>query len=315
MDKVFISDRVTNPDIEKSILGEFLTTEYSKDITVIMVWHQVVNASYLNDFPNLKGIIRYGVGFDKIDLEACAERGIVVCNNPDYCTEEVSTTATAMILNSSRCISRYDELARNYRSGWQENVLPHITRNSELTIGFIGLGRIGAMTLTACQASRYKTQFYDPYLPEGMDKVINSTKVDQLDNLLASSDIVSIHCPLNKETVGMVDDTFIKKMKAGSSLINTARGTILDSLDCIYTGLKSNHLNSVHLDVLPDEPPKSHPLIDAWRNRDDWLAGRLTINPHSAYHSIESGIEQRHKAAKNALKAVTTGVFSNIVNE
>ena len=313
MSKVFISDRITNPDIERNILGEYLATEPNSDIEILMVWHQVVDSAYLNNFPNLKGIIRYGVGFDKINLKDCAERNITVCNNPDYCTEEVSNTATAMILNSSRCISRYDESARHYASGWQENVLPNIVRSSASTIGFIGLGRTGSMTLTACQASRYKTQFFDPYLSEGIDKVVNSKRVYSLDELLKTSDIVSVHCPLDEHTRGMIDSDFINKMKPGSSLVNTARGQIVESLDCIYDGLKSNHLNMVSLDVLPDEPPKPHPLTTAWRQRDSWLEGRLVINPHAAYHSIESGNEQRRKAAENALKAISTGKFHNVV--
>ena len=311
--KVSITDRIIDPDIEQDILGSYLSKTADKDTTILLVWHQIVDEAYLENFPNLVAVIRYGVGFDKIDLDACRKRGVVVCNNPDYCTEEVSDTAVAMILNCSRKLSCYDDQARSYTSGWQENYIPHISRTSHQMVGFIGLGRTGARTLQSCQALRYKTQFYDPYLPEGSDKVFGTRKCNSLDELLSSSDIVSLHCPLNEETSALVDESFIMQMKKGASLVNTARGQLVESLDVIYDALKSNHLDMVSLDVLPSEPPENGSLINAWRNRESWLSGRLVISPHAAYYSTESYLEQRRKAAETALDGINQGKFRNMV--
>ncbi|WP_252179837.1 C-terminal binding protein [Endozoicomonas sp. 4G] len=314
MNKVFITDRIVNASIEKKILGDFLVSEPQKNITVLLVWHQIVDEEFLNDFPHAEVIIRYGVGFDKIDLEACRKRGITVCNNPDYCTEEVADTATAMLLNGARGVTRYNALAPHYRKGWQENVMPGIKRTSSIKVGFIGLGRIGSLTLKNCQAIGYQTQFFDPNIAEGYDKVHNTSRCYSLDELLSTSDMVSLHCPLNKHTMGMVNQEFINKMKPGASLINTARGQLVQDIEVIYQALKSHHLSYVALDVLPEEPPQPHAIYDSWRRNEPWLAGRLIINPHAAYHSYESGQEQRKKAAKNALLAVTGKKPVNIVS-
>ena len=314
MMKVFITDRITNPTVEKEILSDYLTNNLDDNIGVLLVWHKVVDKEYLDKFPFVKLIIRYGVGYDKIDLKECNKRDIIVCNNPDYCTEEVSATAVAMILNATRNISRYDFEARNYQNGWQENVNKSIQRNSNQTVGFVGAGRIGSLTLQQCNSLRYETKFYDPNVASGYEKVLNSTRSASLDSLLSASDIVSLHCPLDEKTVGIVDEDFIYKMKKGSSLVNTARGTLIKDLDIIEKALKDNHLNMVLLDVLPCEPPENHSLIKAWREAQPWVSGRLIINPHASYYSEQSSREQRPNVANNALRFLEGLVPLNIVN-
>jgi C-terminal binding protein len=304
MSKVYITDHIDEPVIERKLLGDHLALQPSSDVVVLLVWHEVVDATYLEKFPNLKVVIRYGVGFDKIDLYACRTLGIMVCNTPDYCTEEVSSSAVAMILNVTRGISRYDYLARHFEQGWQENVLPYLHRESTQMVGFIGVGRIGSLTLSRCKFLRFDTQYYDPYVKIGTDRVLDSKCVGDLETLLGTSDIVSLHCPLTNETRGIVDQNFIQKMKQGSSLINTARGNLVANLDIIESALRENHLNIVALDVLPSEPPEEHPLIQAWRRGESWLAGRLIINPHVAFYSQESSVEQCFKAATNALRVL-----------
>jgi len=302
---IYITDRIINPTIELEELGDYLTDDPTNDVAVLLVWHQEITDAYLADFPNVHTIIRYGVGYDKIDLEACEKRGITVCNNPDYCTEEVSDTALAFILNCSREISRYNFKSKSYDLGWQENVKKQIKRNKDTTIGFIGLGRIGSLALKKTSYLGYDTCFYDPFVAPGYAKIFDTTRYDTLDELLSKSDIVSLHCPSNIDTIGMIDDSFINKMKKGSSLVNTARGNLIKNLDVILKGLKSEKLNMVCLDVLPQEPPlKNDPLIEAWKNNEEFVSGRLIINPHVSYHSLQSESEQRHKAAENALFAL-----------
>ncbi|WP_299897255.1 C-terminal binding protein [uncultured Aquimarina sp.] len=302
---IYITDRITNPTIESEVIGEYLTTDPTNNVEVLLVWHQEITEAYLANFPKVHTVIRYGVGYDKIDLQACSKRGVIVCNNPDYCTEEVSDTALTFILNCSREITRYDYKSKGYVSGWQENVKKDIKRNKETTVGFIGLGRIGSLTLKKAKYLGYDTCFYDPYITPGYAKIFDTNRLDTLDDLLMSSDIVSLHCPSNQNTIGMIDDSFINRMKKGSSLVNTARGNLLKDLSVIEKGLKSEHLNMVCLDVLPQEPPvEDHSLIRAWKNNEEWVSGRLIINPHASYHSIQSESEQRYKAAENALFAL-----------
>lgn len=315
MGKVFITDYISNPDIEKSILGEHLTDKLSSDVAVLLVWHEHINEHYCKQLPNLKGVVRYGVGYDSLDLTFLKSRNIVACNTPDYGTEEVADTALAMILNVVRGITRYDFLCRDYENGsWQENTIKSLKRTSDITLGIIGAGRIGGSVILKAGALRFKTIFYDKYKERGYEKLLGAQRVETLEELLALSDVVSIHVPLTSETEGIIDERFISKMRNGASLINTARGKIVKNLDVFYEPLQMGNLTSVALDVLPDEPPKDCKLIRAWKLRERWLDGRLIINPHTAYYSERAFIEMREKAAQNALRILHNEEPLNKIN-
>ena len=132
---MYITDYVDNPDIEREVLGDIVSQD-KNTAEVLLVWHQRIDKEYLDLFPSLKGVVRYGVGYDAIDLKAIKDRGIVFCNTPDYGTDEVSDTAVGMILNITRGISRYDHLCRFYTdNSWQENTITSLKRNNQITIG------------------------------------------------------------------------------------------------------------------------------------------------------------------------------------
>ena len=314
MSKVYITDYISNPQIEKIILNNNLSTTLHNNIEVLLVWHEHITKEYIDKLPNLKAIIRYGVGYDTIDTEYAKSKNILVCNTPDYGTEEVSDTAIAMIMNIARGITRYDYQCRAYKDNWQENTIKSIKRNSDYKLGVIGAGRIGGSVLLKANTLRFDTSFYDPYVARGHEKMLNSKRVDTLDELLETSDIISINCPLSIETKGIIDKSFIRKMKNGASLVNTARGGIIDDIDIFYDALKNNHLSNVALDVIPDEPPVDSLIINAWRDKEDWLDGRFILNPHTAYFSDKSYLEMREKAAQNALRVLNNEEPFNIVN-
>ena len=301
---VFITDYIESPDIEFDVLGNYLSNKISKEIEYIIVWHQKVDKNFIDNLPNLKGIVRYGVGYDQIDIDYCRKKNIVVCNTPDYGTDEVSDTALAMIMNITRGISRYDYFSRSYFDTWQENTIKSIKRNNKIKLGVIGAGRIGGSLILKANALRFQTFFYDPYVVRGHEKMLNSIRLESLKEILNACDIISINCPLNSETKAMVDDEFISFMKDGASLVNTARGGIISNVDVFYKALKEDKLSNVSLDVLPEEPPKKSILIDAWRGKAPWLDGRFIINPHTAYYSDKSFLEMRYKAASNILRMI-----------
>ena len=314
MSKVYITDYVDNPNIEKDVLGEDLGPKLNEDTEVIIVWHEHITKEYIDKLPNLKGIVRYGVGYDAIDLEYAKSKNIYVCNTPDYGTEEVSDTSIAMIMNIARGITRYDYQCRAYRDNWQENTITSIKRNSDYKLGVIGAGRIGGSVILKANALRFQTHFFDPYVVRGHEKMLNATRVETLHELLSTCDIISINCPLSKETNGMIDESFISKMKDGASLVNTARGGIIKDIDVFYEPLKTGKLSNVAVDVIPHEPPKDSLLINSWRLREEWLDGRFILNPHTAYYSDKAYFEMRNKAATNA-KRILEGVTPyNIVN-
>ena len=304
MSKVFITDYIDNPILEKEVLGGEVTTEFNDEAEVLLVWHQKIDKKFLDNFPKLVGVVRYGVGFDNIDLEEIKRRGLVFCNTPDYGTDEVSDTALGMILNLTRGVMSYDSFSRNYFDSWQENTITNIRRSCSLKLGVIGAGRIGTALIRKAREISFDISFYDPYKDSGYEKAIGVRRHSSLKNLLNDSDVISIHTPLTNETQEMVNSDFFAEMKKGSFLINTARGEIVASLDNVYDALLDGTLEGVGLDVLPEEPPKESKLIDAWRVRDTKISHKILINPHTSYYSQESYKEMRIKAASNAKRII-----------
>lgn len=316
MKKVFITDKVTDPYIEKEVLGDVISDTLHDDIEVLLVWHKQIPNEYIDKLPKLKALVRYGVGYDVFqDLEYIKQKGIYASNTPDYGTEEVSDTAIAMIMNIARGITRYDYQCRDYKDGsWQTNTLKNIKRTSDYKLGVIGAGRIGGSVVLKANALRFQTYFYDPYLSSGTEKMLGAKRLETLDELLETCDIISINCPLNKETNAMINEDFIAKMKKGASIVNTARGGIVKDLDVFYEPLKSGQLNCVSLDVLPSEPPKDGLMINAWKAKENWLDGRFLINPHAAFYSDKAYFEMRQKAALNVKRVLDGKKPINIVN-
>jgi phosphoglycerate dehydrogenase-like enzyme len=302
MSKIAITDYIEIPSIEKEILGDLVSTKVTNETEVILVWHKQINKEYISKLPKLKGVQRYGVGYDNLDLDMLKNKNIIACNNPDYGVDEVSDTAIAMILNIARGITQYNELAKSYFDSWQKNVISTIRRNSDITVGIVGAGRIGGTVLLKCNSLKFKTVFYDKYKERGHDKLLSSIRVNSLKELLNVSDIISLHTPLTIETVGMVNLEFLNEMKKGGSLVNTARGALFSNCDLLYNAMRTNQLNQLAIDVLPNEPPNSGKFINAWRKSEEWINGRLIINPHTAYYSKQSYREMRLKAAENALR-------------
>lgn len=315
MSVIAITDHFPEPADEKEVLGDLVGMEIGEDTKVLLVWHEKIDKDYLKKAPNLIGVQRYGVGYDSVDVDYLNSKGITFCNNPDYGTDEVSDTAVSMILSIARGVYKYNYDAKSYRNSWQENVIPTIKRNSETTIGIIGAGRIGGSVLMKCNALKFKTVFYDPYKERGYEKMINGKRLETQEELLEISDIISIHTPLNKETKGIIDKDFIKKTKQGASIVNTARGGLFADLEVLYNALVENHLFSLAIDVLEIEPPVSCKLIDAWRDVNNDLQGRLIINPHSSFFSQSSFRELRINAAKNALRILKNENPYNIITE
>jgi len=284
-----------------------------QEADALLVWHWVVDAETVGLLDRCRIVVRYGVGYDLVDVGALAARDIPFCNTPDYGTEEVADAACGMILAIQRQLLAYDRACRHYDEGWQENLLRPQHRTSARTVGVVGVGRIGTALVNRLKPFGYRILGYDPYQPSGHEKAVGYERTDTLEDLLAEADIVTIHCPLTEETRGMIDAAFLGRMRPASALVNTARGRILADLDCLEEALRSGHLAYAAMDVLPDEPPQDHPLLAAWREDAEWLRGRLLITPHVAYYSEEGWQEMRWKAARTARMYLVEGKLRNLV--
>ncbi len=327
--KIGITDYISAPfDIEQRVLGsnyelipldlfaEFPATEILNDLDGLLIWHYPIEEQLLNALTNCQILVRYGVGYDNVDLQAVKRHGMRFSNTPDYGTDEVADTTCAMILAKTRRIAEYNIRSRGYLDTWQENTLADIQRSSALTVGVIGAGRIGSSVILRLKAFNYNLVFFDPYQPSGYEKMLGCSRVDTLEALCQTADIVTLHCPLTTETRGMVNTDFLSNMKAGAILINTARGPLIENIDQVLTEVESDRLYGVGLDVLPEEPPLNSKYISQWRSDTGYLNGRVTINPHSAYYSSQAWNEMRSKSAETIKLWLEQGIQRNpIVSE
>lgn len=255
-----------------------------------------VSAGVLDGLPRLKVVSRYGVGLDNVDLDAATARSIVVTHYPEYCTSEVADHALSLILALNRRLVEFD---RDLRQGaWvskgfeTRQILHHpIPPLRELTLGIVGFGRIGREVAKRAEPFGFTLLASDPYLaPEEIRKL--GPEPVGLDDLLARSDIVTVHCPLTPETRGLIGRQQVERMKTGALLVNTARGPILD-LDAVAGALQDGKLSGAGLDVFYPEPlPVSSPLYGL---------PNVILTPHAAYYSERSVETVRDETLNQAL--------------
>ncbi len=301
--------------IERAVLGEraeiktFLCRDEADfqgeilDARVLIVWHNIpITAAVIRRLRNCRAIIRNGVGFDSVDIEAAGDSGIAVCNVPDYGTEEVADHAIALALALCRQLFPLDLEAK--KLGWHIRVEPRLRRLRGLTFGIIGLGRIGTAAALRAKALGFRVVFHDPYLPNGADKAVGLSRTRTLEELLRQSDVVSIHCPLNTETRHLIAEQQLSWMKPSSFLVNTARGAIVKK-SAILAALREGRLAGAGLDVVEDEP---------LRTADEAATPNLVVTCHAAFCSVESKQEMRTTSATLALAGVRDQPLENIVN-
>ena len=269
----------------------------------------------ISDFENVRIVVREGVGYDNLDLEGWGARGIPVCNVHDYGTTEVADHAIALMLALTRGTVTYGDVLRSDPLGnWRFAAAPLVRRHKGATFGVIGLGRIGLAAARRAAAFDMRVVFYDPYLPNGTELSVGYERVHSLAELMAMSDIVSVHTPLNDETRGFVGEAAFAAAKPGLVLVNTARGPIVD-LDALHDALKDGRVAGAGLDVLPKEPADGdHPLVKAWTSREAWLDGRLILTPHAAFYSPAAMNDMQRKAVEVILAYTEEGRLTNCVN-
>lgn len=268
----------------------------------------------ISALKNAKVIVSIGVGYDHIDLKAASKRKIPVCNVPDYGTEEVADTTIAMILAHQRKIFLYNYLAADGKDDWDWRIHVPALRTNQVAAGIIGLGRIGTAVALRLKPFGFRISFYDPYVARGIEKSLGIARAKSLKELVNSSDVVTLHTPLTDETCGMVDNRFFESLKPQVILVNTARGGLFKNADIVERYLKKMPQLRIGSDVWPDEPPKDHPLLEAWRRRDKWLGDRLILTPHSAFYSEKAREEIRAFAAKIVKVVLDGGKPYNVVN-
>jgi len=301
--------------VERAVIGQaaevrrFLChsdAEFTDEICgaqALIVWHNTpITAEGIARLKHCQVIIRNGVGFDSVDIEAARACGITVCNVPDYGTEEVADHALALTLALCRQLFPLDQEAK--RLGWQIRIEPKLRRLRELTFGVVGLGRIGTATALRAKALGFSVRFHDPYLPNGADKAVGVERVRTLGELLRQVDVLSLHCPLNDETRYLIAERELALLKPSAFVVNTARGAVIKKT-AILAALREGHLAGAGLDVVEDEPLQT---------AEEAATPNLIVTCHAAFCSVESKIEMRQTSARIALAAVRGEPLENVVN-
>ena len=271
---------------------------------------------FLDKLEQCRLYVKPAVGFDEVDLRAWGERGIPVCNTPDYGTREVADHAMALMLTLAKSIAFHDEALRaDPRANWRPALNPFGQRLGDCTFGIVGLGRIGTAAALRAKAFDMDVVFYDPYRPNGTELALGVRRADTLAELMGQSHFVSLHTPANEETRHLIGAEALAAVKPGAILINTARGPVVD-IDALYEAMKDGRVLAAGLDVLPEEPPDlRRPLIAAWHGGEAWLGRRLIVTPHSAFFTPQSARDMRMFSARTAARFLRDGRLENCVNE
>lgn len=300
--KVVVTDQVfPSVELEREILerigAELVVAdgtrehlaEVAGDADALLNTYLRLDADLIRHLPRCRVIARYGIGVDNVDLAAAKRAGITVTNVPDYCIEEVAAHTLALILALLRRIPESDARVRGGQ--WGLDGLRPIRRISTLTFGLVGFGRIARRLAESIAALGGRLIVHDPYVLQGP----GVPPLVGLDELVSTSDVISIHAPLTPETRALFDANRISQMRPGAVLVNTSRGPFVD-LEALVAALRYGRLAGAGLDVFDDEP-----LDPA---RIEGVPG-LVVTPHSAYYSEESLIELQRKAATQVVKVLS----------
>ncbi len=261
-----------------------------------------ITRKIIESLPDLKVISRYGIGVDHIDVEAATEHQVYVTNVPDYCQDEVASHALALIMSLTRKIVLLNQQVKDGRWAFDEAAPLH--RFSSQTVGLVSYGKI-ARTLSAhLQAIGFNVIAYDPYVEQANIDV--DVELVSLEELMKRSDVISLHCPLVKETYQMINKEMFDLAKPNAVLVNTGRGAVIHENDLV-DALVAGKIAGAGLDVVEEEPiDENHPLL---------TMDQVILTPHVAFYSEESMEELKQKTASNIVSVLQGEKPKYVVND
>lgn len=280
--EIIIANCVTAEDVIKACY----------DADGILVNLAPMPAKVIEKLEKCKVINRYGVGYDNVDVTACTKKGIYLTNVLNYCEEEVSDQALALLMACARKVARRDVQVREGQ--WSIGRKDPIYRIAGKTFTFLGFGMIARSLFRKIQGFGFsRILIYDPFIDAETIKSMGGEKVDWKE-AISDADYISIHIPMNEETRGMIDSEAFGMMKQTAIIVNTSRGAVIDE-KALINALKKGHINSAGLDVHAKEPlDKDSPFMEI---------ENCVLSDHVGWYSEESMTELKQKAAEN-IKAV-----------
>lgn len=276
-----------------------------RDADALIVQWATINRKLIASLTRCKVISRYGIGVDMIDLQAAGEHGIPVANVPDFCMEEVSDSTIGFLYDLSR---RHFVLDRYVRAGgWGSGrPIPYWPppRLRGQVVGIVGLGNIGRAVAAKACGMGVQLLGCDPYVAP-VEAAALGVELVGLEELLRRSDFVTLHCPLNAETRGLIGAAQLALMKPTACLINMARGPVVVQA-ALYDALAHHQILAAALDVLEQEPPRpDDPLLQL---------DNVIVTPHTSSGSVEAVLQLRRDTAQNVVDALSGRLPRSIVN-
>jgi len=259
----------------------------------LLVTYAKITSDIIQELERCQVIGRFGIGVDNVDIAAATEKGIVVTYVPDYCVDEVSDHAMALLLSLARKVTYANQLVQSGR--WEMKAVVPLRRLRGHTLGLVGFGKIPRALAPKAQAFGLKVITSDPYI-SSEDAASLGVELVEFEQLLQASDYISIHTPLTPETKNLFNADAFRQMKSDALLINTARGPLVDD-QALAQALDDGQLGGAALDVVPEEPlPADSPLL----GRDN-----LVLTPHTGFYSEESLLDLQTKAAQDVASVLS----------
>lgn len=273
----------------------------ARDADAVLTTYAKVTAGMIQQMTRCRIISRFGIGVDNVDIPTATGQGIVVTKVPDYCLDEVSDHAMALLLALIRKIPSAN--ARTQSGKWEMRAVVPIHRLRGTVLGLVAFGQIPQLVAPKAQAFGMQVITYDPYVPDEVLKRANVRRVE-MDELIRTSDYISLHCPLTPETKHLFGAEAFQRMKRSAFLVNTARGPVIDEA-ALAQALDQKLIAGAALDVMEKEPPGNSPLF----GRDN-----VIVTPHTSFYSEESLVDLQTKAAEEVVRVLSGQAPRNPVN-
>ncbi|WP_372642730.1 NAD(P)-dependent oxidoreductase [Ancylomarina sp.] len=271
---------------------------------LLSIFNQPVNAKLIEAGQKLEIISNYGVGYNNIDVAAASKQGIAVCNTPESVCEPTAELCLALMLSLSRRVAECNHRLRtedDFKWGVMRNLGQTLKGK---TLGIIGMGKIGKSVAQKAQAFGMKVVYNNRRQLSASEETNLNINYLSFDDLLKTTDVLSLHCPLNESTHHLISEQELKMMKTSAYLINTARGPVVDE-QALAEALEKNLIAGAALDVFEDEPNITPQLLEL---------DNVVLVPHIGTACIETRIEMAEEAAQNILDHWEKGKSKNQVN-
>ncbi|MPY90619.1 MAG: C-terminal binding protein [Luteitalea sp.] len=259
----------------------------TEDADIVVVNMAPITSSLVAHWKKCRLVIRHGIGYDNVDVDALTEKNIPLVNIPDYCVEEVAEHAIALLFALARKIvlSRSVVEQSSRKGEWDFAGVQPIFRLKDKVLGIIGCGRIGSRIYQRLGSFGFEFLVCDPYLSQPRQRELGIETVSR-DQVLAESDFITLHTPLNSDTRQMINAKSLARMKESACLINTARAGLIDH-PALYCALREGRIAGAALDVFEREPPApDEPPFDL---------DNVVLTPHLSWYSVEASWDVRYK--------------------